>query len=92
MLIVMLYLRKFYGLSVWKTILLSVLLTLSGTIGTKLLFWIENGSFSGVSFFGAIFFCTNLNGACGIGIERTCRKGFGYLRAGRMYDADTDEG
>lgn len=56
MLIVMLYLRKFYELKLWKTAALSVLLTLAGTIGTKLLFWIENGSFSGVSFFGAIFF------------------------------------
>lgn len=56
MLIVMLYLRKFYQLNIWKTVMLSVILTISGTIGTKVLYWIENGSMGGVSFFGAIFF------------------------------------
>ena len=56
MLIVMLYLRKYYRLAYWKIVITAVLLTVSGTIGTMLLFWIESGNWGGTSFYGAIFF------------------------------------
>ncbi|MBO5159530.1 MAG: prolipoprotein diacylglyceryl transferase [Lachnospiraceae bacterium] len=56
MLIAMMYLKKDYHITGWKIVLASVMLTLSGLSGTKILFWIENGRWDGVSFFGAIFF------------------------------------
>lgn len=40
----------------WKSVLLSVVLTLTGTVGTMLMFYVENGRFGGISFFGAVFF------------------------------------
>lgn len=40
----------------WKSIVLSVALTVTGTVGTMLMFYVENGYFSGISFFGAVFF------------------------------------
>lgn len=44
-----------YKIKVWKRILIAVLLTVSGTIGTYVLFFIENGWIGGTSFFGAVF-------------------------------------
>lgn len=55
MLGVMLYLRKFYIVDIWKIVVSSLLLTISGLLGAKLMFWIESGKVGGVSFFGAIF-------------------------------------
>lgn len=45
-----------YNIKWVKRILVAVLLTLVGTLGTFLLFFIENGKFGGISFFGAVFF------------------------------------
>ncbi len=40
----------------WKAIPIAVILTVVGTIGTYLWFFIENGEWGGRSFYGAIFF------------------------------------
>ena len=37
-----------------KAILLSFVLTLSGVIGAYLLYFIENGTFGGISFYGSV--------------------------------------
>lgn len=55
MLIVMLYLRKYYKIKLWKTIVSSVLLTFAGLFGAKLMFVVESGKWGGISFFGALF-------------------------------------
>lgn len=39
----------------WKVILISILLTVVGTIGTKIMFYIENHAKGGQSFYGAVF-------------------------------------
>lgn len=48
--------RKCYSVKLWKILASSVLLTLSGVTSVKLMFFVENGNFSGLSFFGAVFF------------------------------------
>lgn len=40
----------------WKAALLPLITTAAGVTGTLLLFYIENGSFGGYSFFGAVIF------------------------------------
>lgn len=55
MLLPMLLLAKKYGIPVWKTILTGLILTVTGTISTKLWFFVENLTFSGRSFYGAVF-------------------------------------
>lgn len=45
-----------YRISLWKIPIVAVVLTVTGTIGTYIWFWIENGWFGGRSFFGAVFF------------------------------------
>ena len=45
-----------YSIKKWKSILVTVALTITGFLGTYLLFFIENGWFGGTSFYGAIFF------------------------------------
>lgn len=47
---------SWYALERSKLVAATVLLTVSGTLGTMLLFYIENGDFLGTSFFGAVFF------------------------------------
>ncbi len=47
---------KWYGLKLWKSIVISVLLTIIGTVGTYLMYFIETGIVGGISFFGAVFF------------------------------------
>lgn len=47
---------SFYQVKVYKRLLLSVLLAAAGTLGTMILFFVENGEFGGTSFFGAVFF------------------------------------
>lgn len=47
---------KRYDIAWWKSIALTILLTISGTCGTVLMFFVENHSFGGRSFFGAVFF------------------------------------
>lgn len=48
--------RKTGVITVWKLAVFSVLLTLFGVLGTKLMVYIETGAFEGMSFFGAVFF------------------------------------
>lgn len=47
--------RKKYPVPVWKTACLSVLLTVFGFLGTKIMAFIESGAFINLSFFGAVF-------------------------------------
>jgi len=56
MLAVTVYLRKFYQITLWKIVLLTLMLTVFGLLGTKILFLIETGRWSGTSYFGAVFF------------------------------------
>lgn len=46
--------RRWYRYLWWKIVILSILLTLGGVLGVKLLFFLENGSFSGLSYYGAV--------------------------------------
>ena len=39
-----------------KSLLITVMLTATGTLGTFLMYFVENGSFGGISFYGAVFF------------------------------------
>jgi len=45
-----------YGYSVWKRILFSIVLTILGVAGTKIMAFIETGQFAGLSFYGSVFF------------------------------------
>lgn len=56
MLIPILVQSKWYNMKVYKAVLLTVLLTVAGTVGTYILFYIENGWIGGTSFYGAVFF------------------------------------
>lgn len=57
MMILMILRRKKYpNVPIWKMIVLGFLLTVAGVAGTMIMFFIENGSFGGTSFFGAILF------------------------------------
>ncbi|MBQ8611075.1 MAG: prolipoprotein diacylglyceryl transferase [Oscillospiraceae bacterium] len=42
-------------ISAWKAFCVTVLLTVTGTAGTFLMYFIENGLFGGLSFYGAVF-------------------------------------
>lgn len=55
MLIPMLFMAKKYCITRWKTILSSLLLTVTGTAGAYIWFAIENGYFAGWSFYGAMY-------------------------------------
>lgn len=50
------YISKRNGYPLWKGAIISVVLTLIGTLGTLIMYYIENGEFKGISFFGAVFF------------------------------------
>ena len=53
---IMAFLRKWYaGLQIWKLALSSIFLTASGTAGAYLLYFIENGKWGGISFYGSLF-------------------------------------
>ena len=56
MLGVMLLARKWIVVKCSKVILFSVLLTVCGFASVKLMYFIENGEWDGLSFFGAILF------------------------------------
>lgn len=45
-----------YKIKVPKSILLTLCLTIAGTMGTYIMFFVENGWIGGTSFFGAVFF------------------------------------
>lgn len=46
---------KQYSISAWKVPVINVFLTIAGTLGTLLMYFLENGFFGGRSFFGALF-------------------------------------
>lgn len=64
MLVLLLFRRKIFSLSIFQSVLITVFLTVAGVLGAKILFilenikeTLENGiSLSGVSFFGSVFF------------------------------------
>lgn len=52
----MLLRRKRYHIAVWKAIVIMVLVSGFGVASTQLLYFIENGEWGGMSFFGAVLF------------------------------------
>lgn len=46
---------RLYKQPIWKLLIATVLLTLVGTAGTLLMAYIEQGSFGGLSYYGAVF-------------------------------------
>lgn len=57
MFLLMLFRKKEYPqIKIWKMVIISILLTISGVLGAMLMHRIENGSFGGTSFFGAVLF------------------------------------
>lgn len=46
---------KEYGINKWKGLVVTLFLTVSGTAGTFLMYFVENGRFGGLSFYGAVF-------------------------------------
>lgn len=56
MILVSFIIYKDYSIPFWKALVGSILLTVIGFGSVKLMFFIENGEFSGVSFFGAMLF------------------------------------
>lgn len=48
--------RKKIGIPLWKSVVSMLLLTVSGVIGVYTLFYIENGWWGGLSFYGAVLF------------------------------------
>lgn len=48
--------RKRYDFSIAKCVILTAFICIIGFLCTKLFFFIENGRFDGMSFFGAVFF------------------------------------
>ena len=55
MLVLIAILMKRYKIDVWKSIPVSVMLTVTGTIGTYIWFFIEASWFGGRSYYGAVF-------------------------------------
>lgn len=56
MLVPILLQARWKNITRWKSVLLALCLTITGTIGTLLLFYFESGGkFGGTSFFGAVF-------------------------------------
>lgn len=46
---------KWYGITRWKSIIVSVFLVLTGLIGSRIWYFVENLTFRGRSFYGAVF-------------------------------------
>ena len=55
MMVPVLILSQWYIVKKWKGILVTILLTITGTVGTYILFYIENQRWGGISFYGAVF-------------------------------------
>ncbi|MBQ6718920.1 MAG: prolipoprotein diacylglyceryl transferase [Oscillospiraceae bacterium] len=55
MMIPILMYTHWYKIQMWKSIPIAVLLTISGTVGTYILYYIENHWIGGTSFYGAVF-------------------------------------
>lgn len=47
---------RWYNIKPWKSIIVAVALTITGTVGTFIMFFVESGSLGGRSFYGAVFF------------------------------------
>lgn len=47
--------RLKYGFPIWKTVAATALLTVAGVVSVKIMFFVENGTWGGLSFFGAVF-------------------------------------
>ncbi len=52
----MIFIIKWYGIKFFKLPLIALFTAVIGTTGTYVWFFIENGYFKGISFFGAVFF------------------------------------
>ncbi len=52
----MVFRQKHYQISIAKSIIILIYTAVLGFLGTKVLFWIENGLWMGMSFFGAVLF------------------------------------
>ena len=46
--------KQFPQVALWKMIVLTVWLTITGVLGTMILAYIESGKFGGTSFYGAV--------------------------------------
>ena len=55
MLVLILILMKLYRVKLWKGFPVAILLTITGTIGTYIWFFIESSFFGGRSYYGAVF-------------------------------------
>ena len=55
MLILILIMMKRYGVKLWKGLPVAVMLTITGTIGTYIWFFVESSLFGGRSYYGAVF-------------------------------------
>ncbi|MBR4768655.1 MAG: prolipoprotein diacylglyceryl transferase, partial [Lachnospiraceae bacterium] len=53
---IMVYCRKWRRrFEIWKLAISAILLTVSGALGAVLLYYVENGKFGGISFYGSLF-------------------------------------
>lgn len=50
------FVSRKYGISLWKGLVATILLTVFGTLGTFIMYFIESGGIGGTSFYGAVFF------------------------------------
>lgn len=55
MLVLILILMRLYRVKLWKGLPVAILLTIAGTIGTYIWFFIESSMFGGRSYYGAVF-------------------------------------
>lgn len=49
------WIGRFYKIALWRLLVSSVLLTVVGTVGARIMVYIETGSTGGISFYGAVF-------------------------------------
>ena len=78
MIIVMVICRRWIKIPIWKIPIINIVLTVSGTFGAYLLYYIENGRWSGISFYGSIL----LIPACFIFVSLLIR-----MKNGELMDA-----
>ena len=75
MLVPMIIQSIWYKIKLWKSVIMAVLLTVIGTLGTYIWFFVENLWFGGRSFYGAIFIVPIVF----IVIPKFFRISYGYL-------------
>ena len=56
MLVPILIQSRWYRINLFKSFIITILLTICGTVGSYLMFFLENGYWGGLSFYGALFF------------------------------------